>query len=542
MKGYYDISYLCKFYASSISVWEKWKSGSPIDGASRVDRYSIHTEEELSPFIHFDLPFPLHINSIELFMRDAYVDAILPVDLILFKNDIELRKLIIKNPGKNSFDVGLEIDSIRIINNKFGALNLSSVKIYVDVDDFYEGLSLFDSDFDAVAVVIAKFYGLGGRLAVTASALGYLGAQSNIKDVVVDADTGGVLLYPRKINEILEKENYKKIFNKYVNSHLQSYIFSGVGYSSKKNIARYVEDNPFHEQLRKFVLITRDFIKSFKNSSESDIECKQRLYSRIIPSEHVLRKVAELESNKALDESLYSRALGIHIRHGNGERYFSPQNKIWGVKPPNKISLKKSVDEILQKNPSIETMLVCTDCIAVFDYLKDEYGGYGIDLIMLSDNIQPIGRGCNHNNNTWVPFPNRLECERAVEDLNTFSEIIALSKCAFLSGGSSYFYDAVVGFSRSSCDNIYYNIDNKERYIKITDAIPFLEVKSDISNQVADLMDNAGVMVDGIFFLMKDDKIFELRYFDEVIFYGDIENFSKNLKNVHKKLIDVRFY
>lgn len=326
--GLFDVSFLCTYYISENSKWEKWGSGVPIDGYKKSDRYSVHTEEEFGPFIHFDLPCPLNVEAIDIITRDVYVDKVLPIDVDINMENGEVLSEIVRNIGNNLIPIGGSVQSVRLHKRCFGYLNISSIRIFIKQDEITNLIRGLKLTSHGLAYVLADFYGIGGKLSIVATALGYLSYQSSVKNIVLDQSFGELICFPPVV--VAKEEAWLQVLmNKYLPSHLISYINDRKGYNSKKNISMYMAtgDSNVCNQAKKFCLVTRDSIKSYQLPSEPFSSCAQRLYSRIIPSKKVLDLVENILTSNRLSSSVLSKTLGVHIRHGNGERYCS--GDIW---------------------------------------------------------------------------------------------------------------------------------------------------------------------------------------------------------------------
>lgn len=537
----YNISYLCTYFSSSVSHWERYSDGSLLDGSYSKDRFSVHTLDEHGAFVQVDLPNPCYVEKIDVVMRDIYLTNVIPLDVFIQTEDKHGWSLVKSISGSETLLVGQKISAVRILKNNKGSVVLSSINIYTNISNFRDWIEKCnESNTKNLVYVYAPFYGLGGRLSVIATALGFVSSQSTIKEIVLDAKTAKCLEYPREIN--LSKNNrHYEILLRNLASHFLEYILFGKNYISEKNIASYDSSESFRDKKQNVVIVSRDNLAHYQNKNESMIDVCRRLYEKIIPSCAVLDTLAKIESDFNLYD-VYDKALAVHIRHGNGEKYYSSVRKLWGVKPPSSKKIFNAIQAALKDNEYIDTIILSSDCKAVFSYIKNLFPNYKV--IFISRLIQEIGLGCNHNqslfNKAFLKY--RAEVDINYEDEIVFAEILALSRCKALCGGSSYFFDAVKYFSDCDIDKIYY-LDNKDRYIKIDEAFkPLSEATDGIGYSLVNILQQENILIDGLFYCIRNTKI-TISYFDKILFKGDALSISeKDLKDIQDQLIDLRLY
>ena len=543
--NFVNISYLCSYFTSSISSWEKWKIGNPLDSSTDIDRYSFHTEEEKGAFIQILLPIPCSVKFLSIYFRRQYTEKILPLGASVLTNKGWISLTTIdKNKIPFYVDVEAVILAIRIEHKGFGSVYFSSINIFVERNVFLPFIKNLNVKSDRLAYVYAQFYGLGGQLAVFASALGFIGSQNSIKQIIAHKSSSAFLAYPTEIN--LEKSSsHFKIISAGLSESLCSFIFNNrVGYNSKKNISQYIETGEREEQNRSAVFISRNSVSSFCLPKESLVSCTQRLYSRIIPSDIVLKKFSQLEEANDL-KIIYPTSLGVHVRHGNGERYFSKTRNQWGVKPPNSETLVNAIKFALaESGQKIENIILASDCLAVRDFLNANFADQ-VNIVFISQFIQNIGAGCNHNSSVFDKELPRSSISREEEDILAFAEILALSKCFALCGGSSYFFEAVIGFSSCSEGHIF-KIDNLDRYIVLNDNCqPLFESNNHLSDLIRKKIKTFGGFIDGVFIDEKSTEDYlKLYYFDDLLYLGSFNELMKPtiFGNFYDKLKYFRLY
>lgn len=535
----FDISYMCKFFSSSISDWEKWKIGSPIDGYDKGDRYSVHTESEEGSFVRFNLPVSIYITRVVVVLRDEYNEGVLPIAFKCYNKNVLIKKSVINGLDDSEIFIGGNLDTICISNDRLRPVVFSSVKIFASAENLIKSSNIIKSNFDRFVYVFTPFYGLGGKLAVVASSLGFLSKQSDIKQTFLSKEYDGLIAYPL-VSDAAFCEKTRSAIKNNLAPCFADYLCGLGGYKSHKDISKFSENGDLTQQDRKVVLLTRDSISSYKINTESYISVKRRLYSRILPSENVIKASDKIRSEKFFTDEYNAVTLGVHVRHGNGEKYHSISTGIWGVKPPSPASVVLAIRKILSVNKSIVNIVLCTDCRSVFDYIRREFPNH--EVCLLSDLIQPIGFGCNHNTALWHDIPNRCTPDQAAENLRAFSEIIVMSNFKYICGGHSYFFDAIVGFSTTAESNVYYLIDNNDRYVRNIKGEPVVNSTKLIAIEIKSFLDFNGILLDGLFILFHVDDSFAFFYFDILLYDGSLSGFMSSINDIKAKIVRARFY
>lgn len=268
------------------------------------------------------------------------------------------------------------------------------------------------------------------------------------------------------------------------------------------------------------------------------------------------------------------------MRHGNGERYFDRHRSRWGVKPPSKNKIIEAIEKsLLDAGPEIKHILLASDCLAIAPLLAGHFGER-LSVHFISKHVQDVGAG-----NSVVPPSYRFDVDmphRGVDiiedDVASFSEILTLAKCRFLCGGSSYFFESIIGFS--SCASVNINsIDNIDRYIDIpSSSLPLAEAENkELAASIVAILKASFILTDGIFLKVTlkpslqsklesgrtgtlvqssgfiGEKImdyalnayeFELCYFDTPLYEGGLMKLKKNkvLDVIRSALLDCRMY
>lgn len=503
-----DIGFLCCFYTSSKSNWERSAKGSPLDGSIQYNRFSFHTEKELNPFIVFSLPSKVLINSIRVNFRDEYKINSLPMRVDCYSgNEVVKNLLIEENYDSPFFEFFLNerVDSIKITTTGYKSLDFSSINLFVDLDEMVKCSNI--AELDSIIYCHSSFYGLGGKLAVLATSLGYLGENTHINNIFCDKGLDGLVSYPKPYCDDKDVK-LAEFIKKYASESVSSYIFGG-SYKSEKNISRYLPMPGGHLERQKFTFITRDAVDSFSYKGESDIKVKQRLYKRIIPSSEVFDFFYKLRDDNPIEEG--EKCIGVHLRHGNGELYLSKGKdiNIWGVKPPCFNEFFSRIDHILLKDSAVKKIFIASDSPSVKKVFEKKYKDL-LEIVFVSYNTQNVGCGCNHTDSVFSDYMERKDINLLSDDKTSFSEMIFLSKCDYLIGGESYFYNAIVGFS-SLCDDQIYKIENKDRYSRLR--FEFYPVAKKKDSVLYDSFLQYIDYLDGIF-IANIDGFLHVNYFD----------------------------
>lgn len=536
----YNISYLCNYFTSSISSWEEYQSGSLLDGSNSNQRFSIHTLEEEDPFVQVNLEIPCYVAQIEVIIRTVHLNKIIPLDLYV---KLEEDWIHIGNMQETKFfEINQTISSLRVAKKGKGIVAISAINILTDIISFNSWLQhKYDSNLDTLVYTHCPFYGLGGRLSVIATALGFLGNQNIIKEIALDPKSAKVLDYPKCLDTSKDGKHYH-ILQANLAKHFVDHIFEQKSYNSEKKINLFDSTELPRFQKRKVVFISRDNVAAYTNKNEDYIDTCRRLYKRIIPNELIRNKLTELE-NKFNLNNLYHESLGVHVRHGNGEKYYSPLNNTWGVKPPSADKIFKAIKKPLDDNPNIKNIILSSDCNAVSNFIKEQFPTKNI--IYLSQFVQDIGMGCNHTNSLFNQEFSSLKktISLELEDQIVFTEILALSKCYALCGGKSFFFNTVKGFSECDPTKIYY-LDNSDRYIKIDDNFQLVaNSNNDIISTIKNKLKENKVYIDGLFYSISDNNdCISLSYFNDILYKGTIQSLLANIPLIKNKLVMLRLY
>jgi hypothetical protein len=537
------------FYCSSRSEWEKHAWGNLLDGYEQSNRFSVHTEDEYDPFIVFSADEFVELSSLSIVLREKYENKILPVKVLTSFDKVkwselsnyelveETSTLVFKDVGTAKF--------IKIVKEGYGCLYFSAVNFFCHKNYLeYNATRLNNIEKENFVLSYTPFYGLGGQLAVLATAIGQALVSQYKRCFWTWRDyQSGLVMFPPElpknsyVEQVLQQSVSSAVFANFtLNKERQKSSRSVSGWLPSRNVD--IANSPV-------AIISRNDINQFILRGESKYQCMRRLYSKILPSSYVQKLVVEqanLIQSKGID---FSMALGIQVRHGNGERY--KQGNTWGVKPPPKAVLISAVDGAIQNAKSpLDSIIIASDCFAVRDVLQNKYGRkYKIHF--LSENIQNIGGGGNPQDFRFDMGVERIEVDMEQDDKQAFAEIITLSKCNSICGGKSFFFDAVIGFGNAD-ENQITRIDNRDRYVELAEHIvPLGEAEgNEIASFVIDLFRRNDVLLDGIFICLEkaEDMVIKLSFFDELLFEGNQRELVKSLakKAIKEKLVDCRYY
>ncbi|WP_374765310.1 hypothetical protein [Yunchengibacter salinarum] len=540
----YDITYLCELNASSVSEkWSKLINGNIKDSDSICSEFGFHSERELNPFLSISLPFELEVFELVIEFRDSYSKKDLPFSLKFIGDNFEVDQ-IFKSLSNyttvvSSQDLGIKGCLKGILIYREGECSLVLKRIYLNVrkKEFLQKVK--NTKFKRICFADGHWFGLGGKLSVYASALLYC-SQEDKKWPLIDTSSSDIIDYPLSINE--KEDEFNLLLNNFASKSIKKLVDGEPGYYKETSASQHKPVKNAGDFEGRFKYISRNNIKRFIYKGENDLGANRRALKKIVPSKNVLNKVRKIESaiNGEID---YSKALGIHFRHGNGERYFSSKTGLWGVKPASRVELEKALDAFLKKYSSrIKTVIVATDCREVASFI-DKYANKFCKVLFLDYGVQPVGSGCSHNNNYFDRFSKRIFVDTSDEQVQTFAQMLVLSKCRYLLGGRSYFFETVKSLSSIPVEDIGF-INNLDRYVKVDNvSLPLLESDEEGTRIIVDIFRKENVLLDGVF-LGRKDSVLRLSYFDVILAQGKtIKDIVDLLDDcVFEKLKGLRFY
>lgn len=545
-KSVHNIAFLARYFTSSVGGLHGSSTGSPNDHHQGTKRYSFCTDVETDPFIHFRLPCSVRVQSVVVRLRDDYGKDVLPLEVVV-RNDQEAWRLVgvIDSPeAQHRFPVCSSIDQLRVRRLGHGNLHLSGVDILVEKADL-SGMAESLRERSELLLIHVPFYGLGGQLAVCASAL-ESARRAGIANVQLNGPAADVLLYPPRF---WCTSRVRTLIEDSFAPSTSRYFIGGPEHAKAKSISSWRDDGMADSQERPVVLISRDNLSIGKRPEESQLEYSQRLYSRISIDDHVTELIYAIEKRLNFKEQVYSRALGVHLRHGNGELYHNRATQQWGVKPP---SVPDVVAEIRAAivGANIDIVIVASDLPIAPSVLSEHLNG--LRVVGISGCLQETGAGCSHSPLVFDKnLPRRIHEPR---DMNThaMAEILILARCAKLYGGKSFFFEAVKGFSRITERDLRELDNNGDRYIKLEDSrVPICDSTLSGSEEILTALKKQAICLNGLFIRsmsnttnVATERLFGLSFFDRDLLVGDPEKISLQLQNeqFQRLLCELRWY
>lgn len=187
-------------------------------------------------------------------------------------------------------------------------------------------------------------------------------------------------------------------------------------------------------------------------------------------------------------------SIGIHFRHGNGERKVIAPDPRWFR---NRIN---GCMKTLGLDPEEVTLYVATDCEGTLEYFRRHYR----NTIDLPKSYRPNGGGALHINRTEMTTAEKMQmADEALVDM------YVLSHCnSFF--GSRGFFSLFVRLLRGSADSIFYRGTRVFDNYTFTDA--FYPVERD--RLLAPVLKRARQPFDGLFVHLKPDGR-HIYYYDE---------------------------
>lgn len=525
----FNIAPFCRYRLSSESImWDKYSIGSPLDPSQTYDTYSFHTEIENNPYIDIELPYKYSINSIVIFLRGKYDDQNFPLALEFKVDDnwvevanIESKPLLPKLEFNLSFH---GVDRIKVLRKGYGCLSFSYLEIMVE--DSGNNLSNVaeNSSSELATICYTPFYGLGGKLAVMATAIEH-GRRTLSKYYFYDWNyyggaVAGIIKYPREIRGE-ERQSFYENNKEHLPNDIFDHLVSGSEYRGSIGISSFFPGT-INKQKKYLNLISRDQPLNYLDEGVDYDVFLQKIYSRITFCNDVYERVdREILS---LGNINFSECMGVHVRHGNGEKYYNKQTQTFGVVPPPVDEILSCIDDNLRRDGSIKNIILATDCMEVYEALQESFSP-GLKVTLISNHLQPNGHGTNHNDLTFDPKIKKKILPQLEENLIAITEILILARCHALFGVESYFYQAVVGFSKASPNNIF-RFKGYERYCKVQEGLISLH-DSEQYLHIYDILVESGIPTDGIFIRRSKEEKFDIFYFN--VFIMSFENFDKNI-------------
>jgi len=269
-------------------------------------------------------------------------------------------------------------------------------------------------------VICKGYYGMGGSLAVLVCAMRL--AEELGRELIIDwrncaykienADVFEVLFQTPQIIGPKRSEwsgykvwpDYWQELVTYTKPHSQTLPLSRV-------TADLFEELSTEEQEgQELVVISRD--DKYWHRAEYHDEMSS-LMQKVVPNKDIMGKVS-----KFVEMHLGENAIGVHYRHGNGERTVIPPDITWFF---------ESIDKFLLVSPE-SAIFLCTDCAAVIDTFK---GRYGDKVVFIEKQFPEIGSGPMYNADS--------DDHRLRNAIEAILDIWTLSYCNYFVGSKSFF-------------------------------------------------------------------------------------------------------
>lgn len=368
--------------------------------------------------------------------------------------------------------------------------------------------------------VMAKgYYGLGGNLAVLVCAM-RLALKTNRK-LIVDWKNGfyggeshdvflELFQYPGSEEVAGEVLGNYTVWPEYWRPHISKTKPHVKGIALSNVTAEMVESEiDAGGGLADIVVISRD--DKYWHRSEYHKEMSQLTKS--------LRPTADIQKRIDMykEECFSGQVIGVHFRHGNGERSVIPAEIEWFF---------SSVDKFISETPEARIFL-CTDCYAVVDSFKERYKGR---VFYVEKAYPPLGVGGMHYASSDV---GRLRS--AIEAL---IDIWLLSECDKFVGSKSFFSGVAnklnAGFDRS---NSAWWMPKHRSYVDEAD-------KSHVSavSEVSKFFTDRGIPLDGVYLKKSGMNDYDVYYLYENVGKIGIDSNEVAINMVFENIKQHRLY
>ncbi len=282
--------------------------------------------------------------------------------------------------------------------------------------------------------VIAKgYYGLGGSLAIVLCAMRL--AKQSKRELIVDWIDGFYSISPDDIFKALFECPHSIVSRNDINGlkifpqAWEEFILKTKPHPADLNLSRmsvdFIENNCDAPDDYDVLVVTRDD-KYWHNSKFAG-------EFRALAKELIVAEPYKSEIKEYKNKYIIGNTIGVHFRHGNGEKTVIPPDIDWFF---------NAIDDFKENNREARIFL-CTDCLAVMDEFKKKYG----NRIISTEKIYPeIGTGAMHYEQS-----NDQRLRSAVEALK---DIWLLGECSYFVGSKSFFSTLASrvghGFSREN--------------------------------------------------------------------------------------------
>ena len=269
-------------------------------------------------------------------------------------------------------------------------------------------------------VMCKGYYGIGGSLAVLVCAMRL--AKELDRELIIDwkncayrvedADVFEVLFDTPKItgpersawNQYKVWPDYWQDLVIYTKPHSQTIPLTRV------TADLFEELSEEEQKLQDIIVITRD--DKYWHGAEYHEEMSA-LMQQVVPNKAIMDRV-----NGFVAENFSKGAIGVHYRHGNGEKTVIPPDISWFF---------QSIDEFLLASPE-SAIFLCTDCFAVIEVFREKYGD---KVVYIEKDFPEVGAGPMYNADS--------DEHRLRNAIEAILDIWTLSFCNQFVGSKSFF-------------------------------------------------------------------------------------------------------
>ena len=542
----YDIAYLCDWQFSSISAESVPEvKGCISDSVSISKEEFVSTEVEENPFIRIFLPNGFEKIDARFRFRDLQPEDSPCLHISLYDADgMLLRSFscdVCESEKYVRYACACEKKAVHeILIERTGVCSISLNEASISVCGHELVRKSRVNKASRICFADGHFFGLGGRLSVYASAILH-SAIDRKRFVYLDKAAEHLIAFP--LNVVQSRCGLDGFLAKHASKSIQAAIAGKRAAYKKATVANQHKPGMpirLRDLESRFRYISRNALSRLRFSGESDLNVIRRAFKKLLPSDRVLNRVEEIESRFSLGRN-YANSVAIHFRHGNGERYWSRDTGLWGVKPACKEELERGINEVFEA-AAVSEVILATDCLAVAEAVQVLLPKK-CSLYFLDYNVQQIGAGCSHYSGVFDAESARLPVDKVQEEVDSFAQILVLSKCNYLLGGRSYFFEAVKAFSRAEECNIFH-INNDGRYAHVPGGfLPVCEASGPAAGRILSALRKKGIRVDGVFLGQSKDGAC-LTYFDQVLIpWTDVGAMEELIYgDLATRLFALRFY
>lgn len=271
-------------------------------------------------------------------------------------------------------------------------------------------------------VVNKAYYGLGGLLAVLACSVYY--CRQSGRKLIIDwrgghYGTPEINPYPTLFDypasesvDVLEQINSSDVYPEHWGDYISLPAPLAKGVPLTLATLDNVEAETEVSQRKKIIVLSRDSSHFYNQSLR---RCFSDIFQSIKPRKELLEQIEEFQG------TIFQRrpVIGVHYRHGNGEKSIIPADIHWYF---------NAIDDLIEKCGSEYLIFLCTDCSRVLDRFVERYGSR---VCSTHKAYNPPGSGAMHY---WTDLASKLRsAEEAIKD------IWLLSKCDRMVISKSFF-------------------------------------------------------------------------------------------------------